>query len=124
MEDFPAPFGPMMAKISPFLTSKETPESARTPPKFNWMSLQESWIIPSLLLYRVVPFLAKTALNNCARMICRTHESLYVQPAANVNIQNACFFQFDFQGEYYPGQACQMEYSAGFIYITSKKHVY
>ena len=33
MDDLPAPFGPMMARISPFLMSKLTLASAVTPPK-------------------------------------------------------------------------------------------
>src|SRR5690242_16190859 len=33
IEDLPAPFGPMMARISPARTSKLTSESALTPPK-------------------------------------------------------------------------------------------
>src|SRR5918995_6074787 len=32
MDDLPAPFGPMMARISPFLMSKLTSASALTPP--------------------------------------------------------------------------------------------
>ena len=31
--DFPAPFGPMMPRISPRATAKETPSTARSPPK-------------------------------------------------------------------------------------------
>src|ERR1700722_4486526 len=39
---FPAPFGPMMANISPCLTEKLTPSTALRPPKYNARSVTVS----------------------------------------------------------------------------------
>src|SRR5882762_2672039 len=50
IEDLPAPFGPMMARISCSWTSKETPWSATTPPKASEMSSISRIGVPVFLL--------------------------------------------------------------------------
>src|SRR6266576_85182 len=49
IEDLPAPFGPMMARISCARTSKETPWSATTPPKASEMSSISRMTAPAFL---------------------------------------------------------------------------
>src|SRR6266850_62049 len=49
IEDLPAPFGPMMARISCARTSKETPWSATTPPKASETSSISSMAGPTFL---------------------------------------------------------------------------
>src|SRR5258706_140479 len=49
MEDLPAPFGPMMARISCARTSKETPWSATTPPKASETSSISRMAAPTFL---------------------------------------------------------------------------
>ena len=43
MEDLPAPFGPIIAKTSPFLTSNDTSVNALTPPKARLIICQDNW---------------------------------------------------------------------------------
>src|ERR1700687_2897072 len=47
MEVLPAPFGPMMARISPLRISKETSTRARTPPNANDTRSTESSTSPA-----------------------------------------------------------------------------
>src|SRR4051794_15130135 len=49
IEVFPAPFGPMMARISPFLTSNDTSRIACTPPNDSDTFSIESRISPAAM---------------------------------------------------------------------------
>src|SRR5689334_13807746 len=49
IEVLPAPFGPMMARTSPFLMSNDTPRIARTPPNDSETSSTESNTSPAAI---------------------------------------------------------------------------
>src|SRR2546428_5504116 len=71
-EVFPAPFGPMMAKISPRSTSMETPASATTPPNRKCRSAALNWaLIPRASIDAGVREYADTVRRRRDRVPCR-----------------------------------------------------